>query len=159
MNAAQALLRLKYPLSVGLEDTIAEAANTVSRRVTCSPTVQIFHDVTYRHWITVTDKDCQPGHLSVLCCNQMIPSNACLQDISKYFRLQTRTITVNLLNVVKQQGNGNCGLFAVAFADTILNESHPCNAIFSECHAFSSGNLFCNWFIDCISYNVVQVRA
>jgi hypothetical protein len=62
----------------------------------------------------------------------MMPSDECLFSLSKCMQLAADSLTVNIMNASKQQNPGNCGLFAIAYAETLLAGKDPCNVVYVE---------------------------
>jgi hypothetical protein len=133
INAAQQLLSLKYPTLSGLYDTVAVAACEVrlDTNAKCN-TVQIVHDPVKKHWFCVTDKHCAEGQLSIYCSLQMTPSTQSIATISKLYHMQVPTLTINVMNVIKQNGAIDCGLFSIAYAEMLANDRDPCNFVFDQ---------------------------
>lgn len=62
----------------------------------------------------------------------MIPSDTCLFTLTRMLKLTGKTVTIDVMNTCRQAVKGNCGLFAVACAETILSGKDPCNVVYEE---------------------------
>jgi len=130
INAAQQLLTRQYTSVSGLKDTVLVAASACDVMLESDITinaVQVVHDNGKQHWLCVTNKHCSAGHLRIYCSLQMTPSVQCLATIANLFRMQSPSLTVDIMNVVRQRGAVDCGLFAIAYADILARDQHPCN--------------------------------
>lgn len=133
INAAQTLLKKQYTEAQGLNNTIDVAAGKIfltSEKK--SNVVQILHDSAKNHWITVTMKNCQSGHVSVMCSLQQLPSSSCIRTLSTYVRITGSKLTLDVLNTCKQSDAVSCGMFAIAFAEAVLRDADPCNLVLDE---------------------------
>ena len=135
INAAQGLLREKYVNVNGLFDTVAVAASTLELRLPCGNNdnvIQIVHDNVMQHWLCVTSKNCSDGNLAIYCSMQLVPSGQCLATVANMFNVQTSSLTFRVMNVSKQKGSVDCGLFAIAYAEMLATDVDPCNFILSQ---------------------------
>lgn len=130
INAAQQMLSRQYTSISGLKDTVAVAASTCDVLLdsdNTSNSVQIVHDSVKEHWLCITNKHCLAGNLRIYCSLHMTPSAQCLATVAKLFRMQSPSLTVDIMNVVRQRGAVDCGLFAIAYAEILARDQHPCN--------------------------------
>ena len=133
LNAAQKVLHAQFPNCSGLEDTIKVAFGLVHLKDSCrNVVVQILHDPTKEHWITVSNKSNSDGHISVYCSLQLRPSPKCIAHVLNFLKLSTPSVTVRVMNTRKQEGCVDCGLFVVAYCETILSGKDPCNFIYDQ---------------------------
>ena len=68
------------------------------------------------HWIAVSTVGCKPSTLKV--CDKR--SLKLVADL-----MQTKSLTVEFVDVQKQKGGSDCGLFALAFIASICNGQDP----------------------------------
>jgi len=130
INAAQQLLSHQYTSISGLKDTVVLAASTCDVLLHSdipSNTVQIVHDSVKERWLCVTNKHCSAGHLRTYCSLQMIPSTHCLATVTRLFCLQSPSLTIDIMNAVRQAGSIDCRLFAIAYAEMLARDLDPCN--------------------------------
>jgi hypothetical protein len=134
MNAAQGLLKSRFPGVFGLFDTITVAADHLETdEKHDKPLVQVLHDARGGgHWLTVSTVNCIKGHIAVYCSVQQMPSDECLYSLTRILHWEEKAMTINVMNSCKQTKRGNCGLFAIAFAETILSGKDPCNVVYDE---------------------------
>jgi len=85
------------------------------------------HDSVKERWLCVTNTHCSAGHLRIYCSLLMIPSTHCLATVTRLFRLQSPSLTIDIMNVVRQAGSIDCGLFAIAYAEMLARDVDPCN--------------------------------
>jgi hypothetical protein len=53
--------------------------------------------------------------------------------VLKFIKLSTPSVTVTVMNTRKQAGSVDCGLFAIAYSETILSGKDPCNFVYDQC--------------------------
>lgn len=130
INAAQDLLHKQYVNVNGLFDTVVVAASKGTLQLPINNygnVIQVVHDNVRQHWLCITSNNCCEGNLSIYCSLQLIPSEECLATIANMFKFQTPSLTFRVLNVSKQQGSVDCGLFALAYAAMLARDVDPCN--------------------------------
>jgi hypothetical protein len=133
INAAQRLLKDKYCSINGLQDTLLVAGGHVSLSGnTEHQFVQIVHDDTHQHWLVVTNLNCSSGELRVYCSMQQVPSSRCLYDITRFVNMKKSKIKINVMNVARQKGTKDCGVYAVAYTETLLSGLDPVNVIYEQ---------------------------
>jgi hypothetical protein len=133
INAAQKLLKQKYPTFNGLTDTIVLAAGHVTLSGQSDvPFVQIVHDERHHHWLVVTNINCNSDELLIYCCDHMTPSAECLVIITRFVKMRCRKLKLHVMNVARQSGATDCGLFAIAFAESLLNGMDPVNVLYRQ---------------------------
>lgn len=120
INVAQRVLRGQYGNTQSFNDTVILAAGQVTPLTTGKDKViQILHDPKHQHWITVSTINCPEGNVAVYCSLHLKPSIACINGLSKLLNFTTPSLTMTIMNTHKQLGSLDCGLFAIAYADTI----------------------------------------
>ena len=131
LNAAQTLLRRQFPSAGGLKDTLLLGAGDDVVQPG-DKFVQCVHDAVKEHWITVSSLGCVSDEVKVYCSAHLTPSPQCIKTISLYYRTSLKQLTLRVMNVSKQQGGVDCGLFAIAYATTLLNGMDPVNVVFTQ---------------------------
>lgn len=133
INAVLKLLKEKFPLFNGLQDTILVAANQVSISYNDTvPFVQIVHDAVRHHWFVITNVNGTEGEINICCSMRHVPSSQCLVVITRFIKMHTHSVTFNVMNVSRQMGATDCGLFAVAYCEALLAGSDPVNIIYNQ---------------------------
>lgn len=133
INAASKLLKEQFPLFNGLEDTILVAANQASISYNdIVPFVQIVHDAARHHWFVITNINCSDGEINICCSMRNIPSSRCLVVITRFIKMTANCVTFNVMNVSHQMGATDCGLFAIAYCETLLAGSDPVNIVYNQ---------------------------
>ena len=135
INACQALLKRQHPTVSSFYDTVVVAALTPDLKIDTAfhnNAIQIFHDNVNKHWFCATNRNCADGHLSVYCSLQMNPSSQCMAAVANLFNIEHQSLTLNIMNVVKQRGAIDCGLYAVAYAEILCREQDPCNIVLNQ---------------------------
>ena len=123
--AAQQLLKKQFPSNNGFRDTVTLSASSIPEPV---PYIQILH-VNGNHWLTITATN-PKGPVDVFdSLNPTKLSESILQVIKKY---HGNTCIVKLLNIQKQQGFKDCGLFAIANATSICYGDDPTALVYEQ---------------------------
>ena len=120
VEAAQNLLKMKFPLVDGLEDPAI-----VGKLVTpaTSEFVQIIN--TGAHWVCISTLSCPPGTVKVYDSLFGKPSIKAIQHACRMLHHKGKTVTIINEKVQKQKGSNDCALFAIAFATTLCNGKNP----------------------------------
>lgn len=124
INIAQNILHNQYPLIAGLEDTVLGPCFNFS--IARGEFVQVLHDGSL-HWVCVSSVGCKEAG----CVNVYDSLNT--GKITSHIKKQIASMLfhsgpVVKLNIqqVQQQGNSvDCGVFAVAYATSILHGQNP----------------------------------
>lgn len=132
INGAQVLLKQQFPSDCGLRDTLLVNAGMEHLLDSTTPFVQIFHDAGNQHWITVTNTGCKENTIRVYCSLMYKPSTQCLLSIYRFVRCSGNVLTVQLMNVAKQRNFSDCGLYAIAFAESLLAGADPGPAMYKH---------------------------
>jgi len=130
INAVQSLLAKQFQVS-GLCDTLIVADWSTKLNSGHEKFVQIVHvhDPSALHWIAITNMGSRPNAVKVYCSLIKKPSDKCLQHIFYFVNCQVSELTVEIMNVGKQKGCADCGLFAVAYAEILLSGRDPTTVI------------------------------
>lgn len=130
INAGQQLLRKAYPDANGLLDTLYVTDKKVKAQEG-KPFVQIMYDSC--HWLTASNIGCKKEIIRVYCSLRQMPSENCRQQILHLAGLNVPSVTLQVVSVVKQSnGSGNCGLFALAYAQLLLAGQDPSTVVIRE---------------------------
>ena len=126
VNAAQRLLRAQHPNLKGLSLTMI-----ASRQKLPPNGLQAFF-VRGNHWIALSTIDCRPAEVNVydsLYDNQDADTLSAISQSLEVFR---PPVIVNLMNIGKQKGGNDCGLFAVAVLTSLANGVDVTKAKFDQ---------------------------
>ena len=123
INAGQAMIKAKFPRISGLQD--------VGRSDTCTfeekdgNFVQILN-IHNSHWICVTNVDSKSNEVKVYdsMCTGDIPMNT-KEVVASLVRLSQTYIFLTFPDVQQQVGSSDCGLYSLAFANTLSSGKDP----------------------------------
>ena len=125
INGAQTLLRKQHPHQNGLCNTLV-LAETMQSNSPPQDFVQIVN-LSRQHWVCVSNVLSSPGVVDVY---DSIPaysrgSNTLQQHIAAILKTPDSSFTINYVDVQRQNGGSDCGLFAVMFAAALCNGKDP----------------------------------
>ena len=115
VNAAQGLLRAQHPNLKGLSLTMV-----ASRQKLPPNGLQAFF-VRGNRWIVLSTIDCCPAEVNVYDSLYDNQDGDTLSAISQSLEVFHPPVIVNLMNIGKQKGGNDCGLFAVAVLTSLAN--------------------------------------
>ncbi len=124
INAAQQLLKIQFPSQNGLQDTVVLEA-VMKFTSPCNNFVQIIH--VEDHWVCASNIFSPEGYVDVYDSMPTLTMN------SHYLQLQLAAILkcsknsfiVRHVNVQRQIGGSECGLFAISFATSLCMDFDP----------------------------------
>lgn len=126
MNYACKLLQQQYPEFGGFESTF-----------TCKPlsnpinAIQILH--LRNHWAVLSTVECQSNTVKVYDSLYDTVPLAAEQTIATLIRpSDSARIQVHVMNVSKQHGVHDCGLYAIALCTALANKIDPCLCTFRQ---------------------------
>ena len=122
MAAANILLKKTLPSTSGLEDTVLQ--QNMSFVIPIGEFVQFFH-VSNNHWITISNRGQPPGTVCIYDSLLKKPSKATVKMIAHYCHSPEKNIRLNVMNVSRQPNTYDCGLYAIAFATSLLHGEDP----------------------------------
>ena len=124
INIAQNILHHQYPLIGGLEDTVLGPCLNFS--VARGKFVQILHDGSL-HWVCVSNVGCtEPGSVNVY--DSLNKGNIALhikKQVASMLFHSHAMIKFHVKEVQQQENSVDCGVFAVAYATSILHGQNP----------------------------------
>ncbi len=123
INLAQNFLQAEFPNIKGLQSTLLQSKKRLSPHT--KNQLQIIHSQG-NHWIVVSSIDCDGGVVNVYdsMYSELDP------DTEKVVFNLFGTVKLNFVNVQKQKGGSDCGLFAIAISTAISNGLNPARIIF-----------------------------
>ena len=127
VSAAQTLLK-KQSQVPGLQCTALGC--TMAFNIQCGEFVQVLHDG-HEHWLTVSRVGATE---EILVYDSMYQSIGTFtkKQIAAILASQQQQVVVKMMNVQRQTGGYDCGLFAIAFATAIVNGIHPTELTFKQ---------------------------
>ena len=105
----------------GLQDPVLQ--QNFSWNVPKGDFVQVLH-VGHCHWITISNIGQSKGNIGVYDSLCSKPSKETRELIFKY--VNNENVTINVMNVHRQLNGYDCGVYAVAFAKTLVSLKDPC---------------------------------
>lgn len=135
MNAVQRLLKTHHPTLKGLCSTLLAASQKLPPRG-----LHAFF-VRGNHWIVLSTLGCRPGEVNVYDSLYTSQDPGTLSAISGSLEVFRPAIIVNIMDIEKQKGGDDCGLFAVAVLTALANGIDSNEIMFDQeemrCHAFT----------------------
>ena len=122
INACQNLLKKQHPLCNGLQDTCLSTYNQF--QVQPNEFVQIYN-ANQNHWVLLSTIGCGKDEINVFDSLYRSLHYDTMVTISHLLQTENGAITVHLPEVQKQTNGSSCGLYAIAFATTLLNGKNP----------------------------------
>ena len=124
INAAQLVLKKESGL-LGFQETTL--GMTLAYDVLRGGFIQILHDG-HGHWLTVsTIEATSPTEVFVYDSMYVSTNTNVKRQIAAIMARPEETITVKMMDVQKQAGGSDCGVFAIAFATALVNDKQPGN--------------------------------
>ena len=119
---AQKLTKAQFTLIGGLKSTLLQQK---SMKGACTTnTIQIIHCKKQGHWIVASTKWCKPGDVNIY---DMLFSKLDAEGrttVKQMFGLKQMKC-INMVNVQKQEGSRDCGLFAIAMMTSLAYDEDP----------------------------------
>ena len=75
---------------------------------------------------------CGEGEVNLYDSLQCLPSVETQTVIAKYIRSQSKSVKIKVVNVARQEGNTDCGLYAVAMMTSIAYKEDPVTVVYSQ---------------------------
>ena len=125
MSAANCLLKSQFPAQNGLQDTYTLKHSCIWLS-TPDRFVQIIH-VSSNHWACLSNKFSSPGSVDLFDSMHTDPieDDTILTQVCSILHTPNPTVTTNVVNVGRQEGVRDCGLFAIAMAYDLCAEVDP----------------------------------
>lgn len=123
LSAASQLLKKAFPSISGLQHTILQ--QNMSFDIPTGKFVQFLH-VNGNHWITISNMN--QKDTSTVCIYDSMrqrPSDRTIQTIAGYRYSQDDKLSMKVMNVDRQPNLNDCGVYAIAFATSLLYGEDP----------------------------------
>ncbi len=120
--AAQALLKQKFSQQNGLQNTV----DVADLHYSCSADnfVQIVN-LSNTHWVCVSNLNCKPDEVDVYDSLYATPCYTLKEQVAAILRSPAERITLRMVNMQRQNGGADCGLFAVSTAVSLRHGEDP----------------------------------
>ena len=101
--------------------------------VQCDEFVQVLHNGA-GHWLTVSSIGATKGKPEIFVYDSMYQSvgSFAKKQIAAMLASEQARIDVKMMNVQRQEGGSDCGLFAIAFATALVNGIQPAQLNFHQ---------------------------
>jgi len=129
MHACMLLLKRQFPNQTGFGDPLFVAALRTNYKD--EKFIQIVFNGN-NHWITVTNKSCGDNQVRLYDILNSLPSLSVEQQIAAMCLTNAPEISVQSMNVVRQKGMSDCGMFAVAYITSISMGQDPVNIVYKQ---------------------------
>lgn len=129
INLGQNLLHQQFPGIKGLEDT---SLGVVFNFSVCREGwfVQVLHDFSC-HWVCVSNIGCRTGEVNLYdSLNAGMVKPSLQKQITSIMVASSRSLRINVEPVQRQQNGTDCGVFALAFATSLLHGQDPSKVIY-----------------------------
>ena len=125
INAANQLLKSQFPDQNGLQDTLTLSAMHPYKS---SPRdfVQIMN-IARNHWVCVANVFSSPGVVEVFDSmpSYSISSSSLKKQVAAVIKTRENSFQIHHVDVQRQLGGSDCGLFAIAFATSLCMRNDP----------------------------------
>ena len=119
INYAQTLLQKQFPLVQGLGNTLLQSRKPLQA---IKQGLQILHD-RGNHWLVASNIGCPENTINLYDSVFSNVSDGTWKVIQNLFQA-TNSTAISMVDMQKQTGGNDCGLFAIAVTVTLL---HKCN--------------------------------
>ena len=130
VNAGQVLIKRKYPSVCGLQDVI------FSRTLAFQPETEQFVQVLNcrdSHWICASNIGCKPNVVKIYDSMRTGDvSTSTKEDIATLLQSTGKRIYLLFPGVQQQRDGSSCGVFALAFAQTLSEGKDPAKVVYPE---------------------------
>ena len=126
VNAYQLLLKSKLPKLHGLQNTLLQDKKPLEH--TCSEALQIIH-VKKNHWATIKITG---SNVYLYDSSNKSASGSTEKTIAQLVHSKDKHISIHIMNISKQAGNTDCGLFAMASLTLLALKMDPTTVVFEQ---------------------------
>ena len=129
VSAAQRLLKQMFPLGYGFQDTCL--GMTYSFTIEYGEFIQVLHNG-HNHWLTISTIGAKKDEVFIYDSLYNSVSTKVKTQIAALLAAKGESIKLSFVNVQKQSGGCDCGLFALAFATALVNGTNPGTCFFNQ---------------------------
>jgi len=125
MTYGSSLLKAVFPDVEGLHDTVLQQSATAAVTARGRKYVQVFH-VNGNHWITASNINTACDNVvDIYDSSRVRFSSSDKAAIAKFHRCGDATLTLRYQDVQQQPNAYDCGVYALAFATSLLHGQEP----------------------------------
>ena len=125
MCMAMIMIKNQFPQFNGMMSTHLQMSKPLPNAL------QILH-VDNCHWCLFSTVDCIPGELRIYDSSYTHLSFGTTKTIAKLMHSDKQVITVHIMNVGKQRGSQDCGLYTIAFMTSLAYEKIPVTEVYEQ---------------------------
>ena len=112
--------------------------------------LQTIHCLQWHHWVLASTVNSAPREVLVMDSVYKKLDQEAMQTICNLLQFSASRPTIRLIKTQKQKGSKDCGVFAIAFANTIAFGHNPTKQVFRQ-------ELMRVYFVDCPSIKQFSV--
>ena len=129
VSAVQKLLKQQLPVRNGFQDPCCGLAYAF--QIMSDKFIQVLHNG-YDHWLTISTIGAEKDEVFVFDSMYASVSTKVKHQIAALLATQSKTIKLSFVDVQKQSGRYDCGLFALAFATALVNGTNPGRYLYNQ---------------------------
>ena len=134
INHLQSLLQQQLPCYSGFQDVGVFQAADMSNAAIGTPEgefIQILN-VHNSHWITASNIGCPPGTVRVYDSLGIARDGKLAYQLAWLLFYKGPEICIEHINIQRQAGSNDCGLFSAAIATALCYKQHPASCYFDQ---------------------------
>ena len=135
IDHAQSLLLKQYPLTRGLYSVLAFEGRNCKVHRGLKNVVQIIN-LGGKHWLTVSNIGCEPNQVKVYdSLYHKLPDSGrqkFARSVAMLINTNISNMSVQWVDMSKQKGSADCGLFAIASAVSLCHGQNPSECAFDQ---------------------------
>lgn len=129
VSATQKLLKKKWPLGNGFQDTCLGL--TYSFNIEPDEFIQVLYNG-HGHWLTIRTVGAKANEVFIYDSSYESVSIVVKRQIATLQAAKSKIIKLNFVDVQRQSGGYDCGLFSLAFATALTSNINPDHCIFDQ---------------------------
>ena len=129
VSAVQKLLKQQLPVRNGFQDPCCGL--TYAFEIMSDEFIQVLHNG-HDHWLTISTIGAAKDEVFVFDSMYASVSTKVKHQIAALLATQTKAIKLSFVDVQKQSGGYDCGLFALAFATALVNGINPGRFLYDQ---------------------------
>ena len=129
MSAVQELLKQQLPVRNGFQDPCCGLAYAFE--IMLDEFFQVLHN-DYNHWLTISTIEAAKDEVFVFDSMYASLLTKVKHQIPALLATRSKTIKLSFVDVQKQSGEYDCGLFALAFATALVNGISPGRYLYDQ---------------------------